>query len=320
MKAFARSCGVALLLLIAGCAQTVVVRAPSLLPARVPLQVFPAIWVAGPASGDEGYVLDRLAAQLAEDRRREVRRVELEQLEPARLAHQIRPLTAVIRITLQQSHEQQQQSDMLPVQSCGMFGCVTTFQSYVQVVDVRSADATLYLHDGPTAQVLQTMRFGAKASDLESDRPQELALERLVQQLLAGTDVMRIREEYRLYSSRVKSAERGVDLLVHGKWVEGRAQLEQAARELGGRDKETQARVWYDLGVARLLAPGNNGLSDDALAAAERALRWAERVLPSEQNRQALSHVAELRKRQQVLIEQKRAQELNYARAALKGG
>lgn len=309
----------ALLLWLAGCAQTVAVSAPSTLPARVPVQVFPSVWVAGPSDGDDGYLLDRLAAALAQDKRREVRRIELEQLEPARKAGLIPALTAVVRLTLKLATSTRHETDVMPFQYCGMFGCATSFQSYMQTVETNTAEATLFVHDGPSAGILQSERFKASATQLETDRPDGLAIERLAQQLVAGTNVLRIREPYMLYTSSVDSAQRGVELLMRGKWSEGRAQLELAAQALGGRDKNTQARVWYDLGVARLLAPGAQGLTEQALSSAERAFVWALRLVPSDDHAHAIEHVAELRRRQRVLAAQQQAQQQNYARMPTAG-
>jgi hypothetical protein len=100
--------------------------------------------------------------------------------------------------------------------------------------------------------------------------------------------------------------------LAQGKWTEGRAQLELAAKQLAGLDKLAQARVWYDLGIARMLAPGPEGLTAQAAAAAQRALVWAERLAPSELHRQTLKRLAEAHKRSLIIAAQQRAQQHNF--------
>ena len=79
----------ALLVCLGACTHKLTVRAPVTLPARAPVFVFPSVWVAGGDSEEEAYLLDRIAADLAREPRREVRRVDDADLEPAREAGQI---------------------------------------------------------------------------------------------------------------------------------------------------------------------------------------------------------------------------------------
>lgn len=302
-----------LLVLISGCAHSLLVYAPVTLPARVPVQVFPSVWVAGPASQDEGYLLDNIAAQLARDAQREVRRLDAEQLKAARAAGQVPGLTVVLRLSLSLASGTQNYTDMVPIQYCGMFGCSMQYQPYVGVVAQITGSATLSVEEGPTGRELQRERFVVTFAGDDEQLIQEQLFEQLATQLSRAVDIGQTKEPYLLYRSKDPLVERGVELLGQGKWAEGRAQLERAAKQLGGLDKQTQARVWYDLGIARMIAPGKAGLTDRAFADARRALDWADRLAPSELHRRALKRLVESRKRSEILAEQARARQHNFA-------
>lgn len=301
-----------LLLLIAGCAHSLVVYAPAQLPARVPVQVFPSVWVVGPAEQEEGYLLDRIASQLAQDPRREVRRLDAPQLKAARQAGQLSPVTVVLQLELTLSSGTQDYVDTVPLQYCGMFGCSMQYQTYVNVVAQVSGRATLSVQEGPTGRELQRERFAVHRVGEDERALQDELWEQLAHELTQAVGISQIKEPYHLYRCDQDDAERGVALIERGRWTEGRAELELAAQRLGGLDKKSQAEVWYNLGIARMIAPGPKGLTPEAVAAAERALEWAQRLTPNEAHRQALRRLAELRKRREIIVDQHRAEQHNF--------
>ena len=73
----------ALALFVSACVRSLTVSSAVTLPARAPVFVFPSVWVAGGKYEEEVYLLDRIATHLARDKRREVRRLQAEELEPA---------------------------------------------------------------------------------------------------------------------------------------------------------------------------------------------------------------------------------------------
>jgi len=300
------------MVLVSGCAHSVLIRAPGTLPARVPVQVFPSVWVVGVADQDEGYLLDRLATQLAQDPRREVRRLDAAQLKVAREAAQVSGMTAVVQLQLTLSSGTQDYVDTMPVQYCGMFGCSVQYQSYVNMIAQVTGTATLTVQEGATARELQRERFSVTLTGEDELALQNELWEQMAQQLTSAVGVRQVKEPYHLYRSKQELADQGVVLLSRGKWAEGRAQLERAVQQLGGLDKQTQAKVWYDLGIARMIAPGPKGLTEQAAAAAQRALTWAERLAPSPTHRTALKRLAELRKRRTIIDDQQRAERHNF--------
>jgi hypothetical protein len=298
---------------LSGCAQTLAVVTPVQLPARIPVGVYPSIWVTGGKSGDEQYVLDRLAAELARDPRREVRRVEAAQLDAARAQGQVSPLTAVVTLTLMLRSGTRRHVDTAPVQYCGMYGCTTQYQSYVEVVPELAGEVLVSVAEGPTGRVLQVDRSTETVIGDREDVMHDQLLDRIALALARAVEIVTVPQRLELERSRHKQARAGVELLMRGKRAEGRAALERAARALGGLDKKTQATVWYDLGVARYVAPGEKGLTPEALAAAERAFAWAARLSPEPRYARALQRVAEARKRLAVIGEQQRAAAHNFS-------
>jgi hypothetical protein len=97
-----------------------------------------------------------------------------------------------------------------------------------------------------------------------------------------------------------------------GNWEAARSHLETAATELGGEGKKTQAHVWYDLGLARWFAPGENGLTQSAYEEAARALRLAEELEPSPKHRDTLARLTQARERFVLLEEQRAATAHNF--------
>lgn len=298
---------------LAACAPSLSVRAPVQVPARVPVGVFPSIWVVGGGSADEQYLLDRLAAHLAGDQRREVRRVEPQQLQAARSAGQVSPLTAVVTLQLMLRSGTRRHVDTMPVQYCGMYGCAMQYQSYVEMVPELAGEVVLSVSHGPSGQVLQVDRSTETVIGDREDVMHEQLLERIALQLARAVEITPVPERFALVRSKQKQARAGVELLARGKLAQGRAELERAAQALGGLDKETQAAVWYDLGVARYVAPGESGLTPQALADAERAFAWAARLSSQPRYARALERVAEARERLALIEQQRRAAAHNFS-------
>jgi hypothetical protein len=302
-----------LVLLLSACAQGLVARAPVSLPARVPVGVFPSIWVVGGRSDDDSYLLERLAAELAKDRRREVRRLDAAQLAAARAAGQVSALTAVVTLELRLRSGTRRSFDMMPVQYCGMFGCTVQYQSYVDMTPELAGEVVLSVAEGPSGRLLQVDRSVETVIGDREDVMHDELLERIALSLARAVEITQAPERFELQRSKQKQAQAGVELLARGKLQEGRAELERAARALGGLRKQEQARVWYDLGVARYAAPGEKGLTPQALADAERAFAWAQRLAPDRLYQRALERIAEARKRLSLLEQQQRAAAHNFS-------
>jgi hypothetical protein len=298
---------------LSACAGGLAVQAPVQLPARIPVGVFPSIWVVGGSSADEQYLLDRLATDLARDRRREVRRVDPAQLAAARAAGQVSPLTAVVTLQLMLRSGTRRAQSTVPVQYCGMYGCTMQYQSYVEMVPELAGEVVLTVAEGPSGRTLQLDRSTETVIGDREDLMHGQLIERIALSLARAVEITQVPERIALERSRHKQARAGLSLLARGKLAEGRAELERAVRALGGLDKQTQAAIWYDLGVARYVAPGPQGLTPQALAEAARAFGWARRLSPEPRYARALERVAEAQKRLAVIEQQQRAAAHNFS-------
>ncbi|MFT3922812.1 MAG: hypothetical protein QM778_09775 [Myxococcales bacterium] len=307
----------ACLLLLGGCPSTMTARAALMLPAKVPVRVFPSIWVAGGENQLENYLLDRLAAHLAQDGRREVRRVQTAELEPAREAGHIAGTTAVLFLRASAEDNVQRYWDSMPTQYCGYYGCTTNFQSYMVTAIQVNAHADLTVYEGPTARVLQQERFEQSVLGDHLEPLRQAAVEQLAVELERAVDVLRVRPRFELYHERSMSeVERALALIAKGDWVQGREHLELAAKQLGGQRSDVQARVWYNLGLARWAAPGPQGLTAEAYAAAHRALAWAQRLNPQPHHASALLELDKSRQAFETLEAQRQAAAHNFGLSA----
>lgn len=316
VRAMLKPCLVICVLLMSACAQTMAARAPLLVPAKVPVRVFPSIWVAGGDNPVETYLLDRLASHLAQDGRREVRRVQTRELEPAREAGQITGTTAVLFLNSSLQDAMRRYWDSMPMQYCGFYGCSTNFQSYMVTAIEVEARAELTVYEGPTARILQQERFAKSLMGDEVESLRQAVVEQLAVELERSVDVLRIRPRFELYRVRsMPEVQSALKRIEKGDWAGGRAHLETAAKQLGGKKKAIQARVWYNLGIARWAAPGQAGLTSEAFAAAHRALAMAQSIAPAPHHAGALAELDKSRKAFEGLEAQRQATAHNFALA-----
>lgn len=298
-------------LLAAGCVRSTMVRVPITFAAKVPVRVFPSVWVATGHFDEDERIGDVLSAHLAEDRQIEVRRVDIGELEPARTAGKIPATTAVVLIDLELREGDYQYWDNSPYQSCGYYGCSTQYRSFVSTAPQISAQATLTVYEGPTARVLQRERVGRS---LIGNDPQSVRLD--VIELLASdvsqlVDSLRVTERVVLEHVDMPEVDAAIEQIEAGRWGEGRELLERAKQNLGGLKRKTQARVWYDLGTARRFAPGPQGLDQAAYESAKRALTWALRLNPTDAYQRALVKLEKHYRSLIDLAEQERARKYN---------
>jgi hypothetical protein len=180
---------------------------------------------------------------------------------------------------------------------------------YSSYIPVLRGELVLTVHEGPTARVLSRETF---TDYLEGDSNQVLRpalVERLAEQLEDGVDLHLERMSFTLQKTALRAADDGIALLSRGKYKEGRALLESAAKSLGGERRQIQARVLHALGVSRVLSPtpGSADLTD-----ALRALRLALQVDNRALYRDTLTRVEALAKQTKVLVEQEQAAAHNF--------
>ena len=300
------------LLALSACTHPVVARAPVLYPARIPARAFPEILVAG-AALPEGDLMDPLVAHLAAEGRHVVRKVDVKQLEPMREAGAIAPLTLTLVIEPSLYTDVRDDWDVVPVQICDFYwGCFIDYQTLYVSSPALIGEVRVTVYEGPTARVLQTETFEVVSLARDGKEARAKVFDQLVQQLLRGVDFVKSTQRIELVPvKKVAEAERALSLIKAGKWEEGRKLLEQAAQRLGGKSRKVQARVWYNLGMARWHSTPSGELPPAVYESAARALKQA--VALDERYRGSLAALERARERQQVLDEQRRATAHNRA-------
>ncbi|HEX5655546.1 MAG TPA: hypothetical protein VFX59_00055 [Polyangiales bacterium] len=303
-----------LLVLLVGCVERVVVRAPVYYPAELPVRAFPSLVVAG---GDlpEGDLGERLRAHLLADKQHEVRKVEVKELEPLRKAGGIAPSTLVILLEAGFGTDGADEWQLQPVQVCDPFyGCYTDFQNVYGAGQRVIAEVDVTVYEGPTARKLQTLTLDAWAYGADTAPLRQHLISQLGAKLERAVDVLKSDVQAELEPVReLPIVGLALAQLRAGHWSEGRDLLEQAARQLGGQKRKVQKRVWYDLGLARLYAPGPAGLDAQAFAGVERALTLAIELDGTKRYLRAYQRAKQMRERAQILEDQRRAARANYA-------
>ncbi len=300
-------------LAVVGCAHPIVASAPVLYPALVPVRAFPSILVAGDRL-PEGDLPELLRAHLAQDGKHEVRRVEVSALEPWRKSGAILPHTLVVLIQAAIHSDVNGQWQNVPTQFCDYYwGCYTSYQPVYATAYQVLGQASLTVYEGPTARALQTEHFQAVVDAPDSPEARQRVFQQLAVQVTRAVDVIKSEARIELEPVSQPTAKRAIELVRQGSWDEGRSLLEQAVQEIGGAKRRVQARVWYDLGIARWFAPGPEGLTQAAYDSAQQALLRAIELDRTHRYRIALERLRLARERERVLEEQRRAAAHNFA-------
>ncbi|MDB4990841.1 MAG: hypothetical protein JWN04_6019 [Myxococcaceae bacterium] len=301
-------------LALIACQKPIFVRAPVLYPAAVPVRAFPSIVVAGGAL-PEGDLGAHLADYLAKDGQHTVRHVEVKDLEAMHLSGAFHAFSLVVLVEPGLYNDAQEQWQEQPVSTCNMFyGCSTQYQNVYGSTPYVGGEVKLTIYEGPTATPLQTINLDAWASGQNSPSTRKQVVDLLARKLEHAVDVLKSETHVELEPVHehpiVKSA---LEHIRKGEWEQGRTLLETAAHELGGLKHRVQARVWYDLAIARWYAPGPDGLTEPAYEAAKRALVWAHKLDGSDRYQSSLAGLERARQRARVLDEQRAAAKHNYA-------
>lgn len=296
---------------LSGCAQHVVVRVPVLYPARVPVRAFPRLLVSG-AALPEGDLVERLTQHLRGDGAREVEKIEVSELEPRRESGSISPLTLVLLIEPTLYSDVREDWETVPMQMCDFYwGCFTEFRAIHVTTPALVGEVTLTVYEGPTARPLQSERFEAVSFAEDTPAARARLLDELGRELEHAVDVLKSTRRVELLPVKdMDEVDSALAAIEAGDWHAGRRLLEQAARTLGGKSSSTQARVWYNLGVARWYGSQTGELTQEAYEAARRALALAASLEP--RYRGAVQALERARERQAILEAQRRAAAHNF--------
>ena len=274
--------------LATGCGSTTRVSARVRQPADIDAGRFPVLWVAGGHTDEEIRLLRALGDHLRSGRgdyRRPTRRVELDNLEPMRAAGRIAVGTGVILLELRYRENSRARWTSHPETVCGPIGCYTRDRAIVYEVPTLEAMLTATLYDGPTARVVarRGVRAQAEADQYDSLRRQVVAQ---LQQGLVALFQQRVEViEVELLDVDQPQVERAIELIAdEADWRRARLLLEEAVKTPAWRQSgaATRARVLYDLAMARRFDPSTMDDLEAHFAAADRALRAAQRFDPDE--------------------------------------
>lgn len=296
-----------------GCGGATTVAATVVHPAQVPVRSYPRIWIAGGHLDHEIELLDALADHLRGGRA-EVRRVELDHLEPMRVQGRIPPATVVVILDLRFVEATRPEWTTRPETVCGPLGCYTANRSYAYELPTLRARLTVTVYDGPTARVEQRVTIDAHDEGDDYLDMRHEVVRQLKTKLLRMVDQRRESVEVELLEVDVPEVERALAVIEEGDWTRGRRMLEEAwhGGAVRSLEPEDRARVLYDIGQARRFDPSTLDDPEAHFDAAERALRAAVRLDPRDEYDRALAALRRHRREVVVARAQQEAAEHNY--------
>lgn len=303
---------------LAGCGGATTVSGAVVHPAEIPVRSFPRVWIAGGHLGYELELLEALNVHLGGGRA-DVRRVELDDLEPMRVNGRIPPATVVLILDVRMEEGTRPEWTTRPETVCGPMGCYTSNRSVVYEVPTLEATAILTVYDGPTARIQQRARTRSRHEGRDYPVMRDRAVRVLKEKLLAMVDQRREEVDVDLLEVDVPDVERAIAVIDEGNWSEGRRILDASwdTPAVQALDDEDKARVLYDIGQARRFDPSTLGDHDAHFDAAERAFRAAIRHDREEEvYAEALEALERHRRQVEVVRAQEQAAEHNYRMAS----
>lgn len=311
-----RALGVALVACAAAaCSGAVTVNARVVTPAAVPLRAFPRIWVAAGVLATDGVLADRLAAHLRVGARSAVKRVSIDRLERPRHAGEIPQATVIVLLESDFDETTRTEWTTRPETVCGPLGCYTTQRPYSYDVPTVVGQLVLTVYDGPSGRVLQRLTVRSRSAGAGYEDLQTRVVENLARRLLQLVDQRARVVEVDLWPVAVARVRAAVAKIAAGQWRQGRLLLERFARttEMHRLEPEDRARVLYDIAQARRFDESFEQSPVTRLERAERVLRHALELDPEEgRYARALAEIAEQRRDEALLREQRDAAEHNF--------
>lgn len=291
------------------------VNARVVTPAAIPVRAFPRIWIAAGALDTDRALADQLAEHIRRNSRSSVRRVPLDPLERQRAAGEIPQATVVVMLESDFDETLRTAWTTRPETVCGPFGCYTSQRPYSFEVPTIIGELVLTVYDGPTARVLQrmTVRTRVEGAGYEDLRPR--AIDNLARRMRQLVDRRSRTLEVELWPVDLPVVRAAIAKIEAGHWRAGRRALERFARtaEMHRLEPEDRARVLYDIAQARRFDESFERTPILRLERAERVLRHALELDPEEdQFVRALAELAEQRRDEELLREQREATEHNF--------
>lgn len=266
-----------LLMMAVGCGSSTTATARIVRPAEVPVRSFSAVWIATGHLPVETRIAQGLVQHLENADSIEVRRVDVEKLEPARAAGRIPPGTAVLLLEVEFEEDVRREWSTRPERICGPYGCYTEQRSYDYLVPRVRGVLTVSMYEGPSARLLQKVSLDATDEGRSHAALRRRVAGELVEKARAAVDQRVEPVRVTLLEVDLPRVDEALGTIRRGDWRRGRALLERVVRSDGATTlpAEQRARLWYDLGQARRFDPATLEEPDRHFGLARRALEKA---------------------------------------------
>ncbi|MFW6031218.1 MAG: hypothetical protein ACOC9T_01390 [Myxococcota bacterium] len=281
-------------------------------PAQVPVRSFSAVWIATGHLPEETRLAQELVRHLERADSVDVKRVDVEDLEPARVAGRIPPETVVLLLDVGFEEDVRREWSTRPENVCGPYGCYTQQRSYDYLVPEVRGVLTVSMYEGPSARLLRKVSLDAQDEGRSHDVLRRRVLGELVEQARAAVDQRVEPVRVTLREVELPLVDEALQAIRRGAWRRGRVLLERAARSGAAATlaPEQRARLWYDLGQARRFDPRALEEPDRHFELARAAFEKAIDLQPAPLYRSALADLA----RHRAQVERVREQQAAAAR------
>lgn len=310
----------ALLLLAAGCGDTMVVAARVARPAVLPVRAFPQVYVVSVGGADAGAVADRLAHHLAErpgpaTARLSVRRLTHDRLAALRRDGSVARVSVVVVVEVSISEDQRPDFSSRPTTVCGPGGCYLATRPYPNDIPTLRARAHFQVEDGPTGRVLQQATLEARDEGSEPLSMRGRAVLDLAERARGLVDGGARAVDVALVEVDSDDVRRALALLERGQWAAGARSLSRivAAPSFAQRTPAQRAATLFDLGQARRFSGPDDATALARLDAAVDAMRQAMRLEPRALYAEGLRDVERQRRDLALSTEQREAAAHNFA-------
>jgi hypothetical protein len=316
-----RLSAIALLVLsaVASCGHGIAVQAVVRVPPQLPVRVFPEIVVVAGIEREDVEVADALADHLRATGAARVERLDEERLEARRVAGDLGPAAAVVRVQTRVLETTRPTFVSRPETVCTTWGCSTMRRSVVDDVPVTLGRVVLRVSEGRSGRPLQVLAIDEREEGNDPLAMRLRVVTALRRRAIAAVDTGEQQVAIELAEVDDPEVRAALAAIPRGHPSEARAALERivARSDFASRAVEVRARIIFDLGQARRLEARQDGGSDldvaERLAESERAIRDAMRLHPEPPYGRALAQIEEERRARARMRAHEAAASHNFA-------
>lgn len=306
--------------LVVGCGGVTHLQADVVVPAHVPLRIYPRVLLVATADADTLLLSAALEEQVARDGLVRVERVEPVLLADLLAAGQVAPHTAVVELELELVEMTRERVTRRPETVCDSAGCYARERPASYFVPRVEGVLRFRVREAAGGPPLAEMALRAAAEARPPDSLRESVRAELTG-LLLGLIEARVERE-RVVLLGVDGAPRdgvaeAIALARTGRWSAARRLLEELVERFSELPPQEHARLLHDLALARRFDPSTLASDPEAhFRAAMRPLRRAIALDPRGRYREALERLVAHRELVRQRAMQERAAEENHAMEA----